>query len=54
MVPTTVREEQKASKAFYEDHGKCIFCDIIEGEIKGPRLVSEDRDFAVFYSIRKH
>ncbi len=48
MVPTTVREEQKASKAFYEDHGKCIFCDIIEGEIKGPRLVSEDGDFAVF------
>ncbi len=47
MVPTTVREEQKVSQAFYEDHGKCIFCDIIEGETKGPRLVSEDGDFAV-------
>ncbi len=48
MVPTTIREEQKASQAFCEDHGKCIFCDIIEGETKGPRLVSEDGDFAVF------
>ncbi len=47
MVPTTVLEEQKASQAFYEDHGKCVFCDIIEGETKGPRLVSEDSDFVV-------
>ena len=48
MVPTTIREEQKASQDFCEYHGKCIFCDIIEGETKGPRLVSEDGDFAVF------
>ena len=47
MVPTTVRDEQKASKAFHEDHGKCIFCDIIEGETKGPRLISEDGNFVV-------
>ena len=38
MVPTTIQEEQKASKAFYEEHGKCVFCDIIEREAKGPRL----------------
>jgi UDPglucose--hexose-1-phosphate uridylyltransferase len=47
MVPTTIREEQKGSKAFYVEHGKCVFCDIIEREAKGPRLVSEDRDFVV-------
>jgi len=47
MVPTTIREEQKASRTFYEGHGKCIFCDIIEGETKGPRLISEDADFVV-------
>ena len=47
MVPTTVREEQKAATLFFEDHGKCIFCDIIEGEVKGPRLISEDEFFAV-------
>ncbi|MCL4430534.1 MAG: galactose-1-phosphate uridylyltransferase, partial [Chloroflexi bacterium] len=29
MVPTTIQEEQKASEAFYEEHGKCVFCDII-------------------------
>ena len=47
MVPTTIHEEQKASLTFYEDHGKCIFCDIIEAETKGPRLISEDADFVV-------
>jgi UDPglucose--hexose-1-phosphate uridylyltransferase len=47
MVPTTIREEQKASQTFFEDHGKCIFCDIIEGEAQGPRLISEDEDFEV-------
>jgi UDPglucose--hexose-1-phosphate uridylyltransferase len=47
MVPATIQEEQKASKAFYNAHGKCVFCDIIERETKGPRLVSEDEDFVV-------
>src|SRR5665647_1028608 len=47
MVPTTVKEEQKASRAFYVEHNKCIFCDIIERESKGPRLISEDNDFMV-------
>ncbi len=47
MVPTIIREEQKAARTFYEENGKCIFCDIIEGEVKGPRLISEDHDFVV-------
>ena len=47
MIPTIIREEQKAARTFYEDNEKCIFCDILEGELKGPRLISEDRDFVV-------
>ena len=47
MVPTTVQDEINASKKFYENRGKCVFCDIIEREAKGPRLVSEDADFMV-------
>ena len=48
IVPTIVREEIEASQKFYADNGKCVFCDIIEGEVKGPRLVCEDSDFVVF------
>ncbi len=47
MVPTTIQEELNSSKTFYDAYGKCVFCDIIERETKGPRLISEDEDFAV-------
>ncbi len=47
IVPTTIQNEQNAAKSFFEEQGKCAFCDIIEREANGPRLVSEDDDFAV-------
>jgi UDPglucose--hexose-1-phosphate uridylyltransferase len=47
MVPTTIQNEIEASKAFHDKHGKCVFCDIIERETKGPRLISEDDFFVV-------
>ena len=48
MVPSIIQEELEASKAFYDKHGKCVFCDIIEQEVKGPRFVLENNDFIVF------
>jgi UDPglucose--hexose-1-phosphate uridylyltransferase len=47
IVPTAIQEEQKAGKAFYDKQGKCFFCDIIEKEAKGPRLVFENEEFTV-------
>ncbi len=47
MIPTTIQEELKASKAFYDEHGKCVFCDILEREAKSPRLVLDSDDFMV-------
>jgi UDPglucose--hexose-1-phosphate uridylyltransferase len=48
IVPAMIQEEFEASKEFYGEHGKCVFCDIIEQESKGPRLICDDADFAVF------
>jgi UDPglucose--hexose-1-phosphate uridylyltransferase len=48
IIPTTIQEELDASKAFYDKHGKCVFCDIIKQEVNGPRLVYENSDFTVF------
>ena len=48
MVPTMIQEEMDASKKFYAEHRKCVFCDIIERETKGPRLVYDGADFVVF------
>ena len=48
MVPPMIQQEMDASKEFYAEHGKCVFCDIIEREAKGPRLVYDGADFVVF------
>ena len=48
VIPVIIQEELDASKAFYGEQGKCVFCDIIEQESKSPRLVYEDSDFIVF------
>jgi len=48
IVPPIIQEEYNASKSYYEKNRRCVFCDIIKQEAKGPRLVSEDADFVVF------
>ena len=48
IVPPLIQEELDASKAFYNKEGRCVFCDLIEQESRGPRLVYENADFIVF------
>jgi len=48
MIPTTVQEELAASKTFHVANGKCVFCDILEQEKRGSRVVLENRHFFVF------
>jgi UDPglucose--hexose-1-phosphate uridylyltransferase len=47
-VPRIPAEEMAASKNFYDQHQKCVFCDIIEKETKSPRLILENSHFVVF------
>lgn len=48
FIPKTVNEELKASRKFWNQKQKCIFCEIMEKELKGPRLVLENSQFAAF------
>jgi UDPglucose--hexose-1-phosphate uridylyltransferase len=48
MVPKLIEEELDASKSYQLKNGRCAFCEIIEAEAKGPRLVFENKDFVVF------
>jgi UDPglucose--hexose-1-phosphate uridylyltransferase len=48
MVPTTVHEEVRASKEFWNKNRRCAFCSISEKERNGPRLVLENPKFTVF------
>ena len=44
-IPLTIREEMDASKKFLAQHKKCVFCDVIEKERGGPRLILENSKF---------
>ena len=48
IIPAIIQEELDASKVFYRENRKCVFCDIIEREAKGPRIIYESDDFIVF------
>jgi UDPglucose--hexose-1-phosphate uridylyltransferase len=48
MVPSLIQEEIDASRTYYRENRKCVFCDIVEQEMKGPRLVYDSADFVVF------
>jgi UDPglucose--hexose-1-phosphate uridylyltransferase len=47
-VPRILEEEQAASKKFYDQHQKCVFCDLIRKETKSPRIVLDNAHFLVF------
>jgi UDPglucose--hexose-1-phosphate uridylyltransferase len=47
FVPTIPAVEIAASKIFWNKHGKCAFCDLIEREAKSPRLIHDDDHFSV-------
>jgi UDPglucose--hexose-1-phosphate uridylyltransferase len=47
FVPTNVDKEIAASKNFWNQHGKCVFCEIIDKESKSPRLVHDNARFVV-------
>jgi UDPglucose--hexose-1-phosphate uridylyltransferase len=48
IIPKTVKDEMEASKKFHETHHECAYCNIIEAEKRGRRLVIENNEFIVF------
>jgi UDPglucose--hexose-1-phosphate uridylyltransferase len=48
FTPTIVKQEIMASKKHKQQHGTCVFCDIIKKERKSPRHIYENSDFTVF------
>jgi len=48
IIPRIIKEELNKSKDFWNENGKCIFCNIIEKEKRGPRLIWENKHFIVF------
>jgi UDPglucose--hexose-1-phosphate uridylyltransferase len=47
FVPTIIEKEIAASRNFWNQHEKCVFCDIVERESKSPRLIYDNARFVV-------
>jgi UDPglucose--hexose-1-phosphate uridylyltransferase len=48
FIPKIVEEELKASRKFWKQRKKCVFCDIMKKELDGSRLILENSRFLVF------
>ncbi len=48
FVPTLVKQEIAASRSWWMQNEKCVFCDIIKRESKSPRLILDTERFVVF------
>lgn len=46
VVPTQVQSELERSWAFFQQHGRCVFCEMLEREVaEGTRVVAETAEF---------
>ncbi|MEG2087794.1 MAG: galactose-1-phosphate uridylyltransferase [Angelakisella sp.] len=49
FVPKKLQLETASAKEYYDEHGKCIFCDMLDNEIRdGRRIIFENENFVVF------
>jgi UDPglucose--hexose-1-phosphate uridylyltransferase len=45
FIPPIIQAELDAAETYYNEKERCAFCDIVEKERKGPRLISQEEDF---------
>jgi len=49
MVPELLRRRIQMAFRYYDDHGKCVYCELIQKELEdGRRLVLADGEYVVF------
>jgi UDPglucose--hexose-1-phosphate uridylyltransferase len=49
VVPRAVRWREEQAQRYYDEWGRCVFCEILEHELReGRRMLSENRSFAAF------
>lgn len=49
VVPTHIRWQEEEAQRYFDEWGRCVYCDILEHELKeGTRVVMENRHFAAF------
>jgi UDPglucose--hexose-1-phosphate uridylyltransferase len=49
VVPSNIRKKLEEAARYYDDHGRCVYCDLIEEELSnGKRIVMDTERFVVF------
>ena len=49
FLPKKLQLETESARNYYAEHGRCLFCDLLENEKKEKkRVIFENRDFTVF------
>ncbi|MCX6084918.1 MAG: galactose-1-phosphate uridylyltransferase [Caldiserica bacterium] len=49
FVPLKIRTELDSTRAWYEEHGSCLFCDLTRNELSdGRRIILENASFAAY------
>jgi len=49
FVPDHVRDEMAGAAAYYREHDRCVYCELIERETKsGSRVILDNEDYLVF------
>ncbi len=48
VVPSNIRRKLEEAARYYDDHGRCVYCDLVEEELSfGKRIVMETEKFVV-------
>ena len=49
FLPKKLELETKSAKEYYKEKGKCLFCDMLQNELKeDKRIIFQNKDFTVF------
>jgi UDPglucose--hexose-1-phosphate uridylyltransferase len=52
VVPSNIRKKLEEAARYYDDHGRCVYCDSIQEEFKlGKRIVMETETFVVLQPL---
>lgn len=50
LVPASIRHLLEEAMRYYDDHGSCVFCDMIHQELLyKKRIISDNKEFVVFH-----
>src|SRR3989338_8383597 len=48
FLPPHLKDKSQRVQAYKLEHGRCVYCDVIKKERKGPRLIAQDSNVIAF------